>query len=176
LVNDTSTEEEQTLNVAFLESHTYGFNREKGIEVTGSVEFEAGLPVVGKSKVKTQVKGTWKLSTSEESSDEQQVSLVVPVKVPPRTAIRVNVLMLRARLDVKYTATLLYTYPDGATVERTSIGLFTGVNGYEVTTKFEELGQVMNNVEFTPFDPRRGPRREAQYPTVDALGASDGAS
>lgn len=156
LVNTSSQDQEQTVTFRFLQSHTYSFEYERGLDVSLSIEFKAGLPIVGESKIKTEIKGTWKWSTREEESDEQEFTLAVPVKVPARTSIRVSVVALRARLDCPYKAVIEYQYPDGTRQEKTSSGWFSGINGYNVTTKYEQLGTIPETLQVMRFDRLRG--------------------
>lgn len=177
LINKSSLEQTQTLTFRFLQSHTYGFHREKGLEVTEAIEFKGGLPGLGETKLKIEVKGTWKWSTSEEHSDEQEVVVEVPVRIPPESAMRVSVVVLRARLDVPYNAVLTYEFTDGSKVDRSSSGFFSGVNGYNVTTKFEDLGKVAQHLKMRRFDRLAGGvlgnhTPAANAPALEASGGS----
>jgi hypothetical protein len=54
-----------------------------------------------------------------------------------------TVVMLRARIDVPYTAKIETTYADQSKEVAPTSGIFTGVNAYNVVTKFEPLGHVV---------------------------------
>lgn len=88
-----------------------------------------------------------------------------------------SALVLRARLDVPYAATLTYEFADGSKVDRTSSGFFSGVNGYEVTTKFEGLGELAREVKVRRFDWLAGGALCDGAPAhAPALGASAGSA
>jgi hypothetical protein len=140
--NNTGQDQDQKLSFSFIESHTYSFKQERGLKVSESIEFKAGLPIIGESKVAIKVEGSWTFSETHGQSKEHQVSVEVPVKVPAHTAVRVSVIILRAQLNVPFNAVVHYEYPDGSSDDKSTSGLFTGVNGYTVATKFEEIGSI----------------------------------
>jgi hypothetical protein len=151
VTNDTGTPQEQTLHFTFIETHSYKYTKETGLKVSESLEFKAGLPLLGESKVKIEVQGTWKFSEETTSEDETQVALDVPITVPPHTAMQVDVIVLQATLNVPYQAVVSYRHPDGTEFEAHTGGTFSGTNGYGVVTKFTQLG-TPHNVERTPFN------------------------
>jgi hypothetical protein len=154
VVNNSSQEQQQTVTFTFAETNSYHFEQTTGLKVTESVEFTAGLPLVGDSKVAITVEGSWTFTDGTEQTHEQQVSYDVPVTVPPHKSIRVSMVALRARSNVPFSAVVSYAVPNGAAVERTVSGMFVGVNGYNLATKFEEIGTVAEArmVRRTPLD------------------------
>jgi hypothetical protein len=142
VTNITGTDQEQKLAFKFVEGHRYQFTHERGLTVSEEIEFKAGLPILGQAKVTIKAEGTWKYTQEEESTDEHEVSVEVPVKVPARSSIRVSVLMLQARVAVPYSAQIETVYADGTVRTSDTGGLFGGVNTYNLVTKYEDLGTV----------------------------------
>ena len=142
VTNITGTDQEQKLAFKFVEGHRYQFTHERGLTVSEEIEFKAGLPILGQAKVTIKAEGTWKYTQEEESTDEHEVSVEVPVKVPARSSIRVSVLMLQARVAVPYSAQIETVYADGTVQTSDTGGLFGGVNTYNLVTKYEDLGTV----------------------------------
>ncbi|MFO0553808.1 MAG: ETX/MTX2 family pore-forming toxin [Polyangiaceae bacterium] len=138
VLNTTSSEQEQKVTFRFLESHRFTFNYERGFKLTGSIETTAKIPLVGEAKVKIQVETHFKWSSESETSEEREVTIEVPVKVPPFSAVEVEVLLLNARLDVPYRAELMVTHWDGNPVATSAWGMFNGVNAYNVISRYKE--------------------------------------
>lgn len=142
VTNISGVDQEQKLTFKFVEGHRYAFTHERGLTVSEEIQFKGGLPILGEAKVTIRVEGTWKFSEEQESTDEQEVSVEVPVKIPAHQSIRVSVLMLQARVSVPYSAQIETVYADGTTRTESTGGLFGGVNTYNVVTRFESLGTV----------------------------------
>lgn len=142
VTNNTGTQQTQTVTLTFTESQAYSFESTSGLRVQESIEFKAGLPLVGESKVAIEVEGTWTYKDGSETTEEKQVSLQVPVTVPANSAMQVDATLLSATLVVPYTATIAQTYTDGTTTSQTASGTFRGVNAYTVVTKYSPAGQV----------------------------------
>lgn len=143
VTNTSSADQEQKLAFKFVEGHRYLFTHERGLTVSEEIQFKGGLPILGETKVAIKVEGTWKFSQEQEGTDEKEVSIEVPVKIPAHQSIRVSVLMLNARLLVPYSAQIETVYADGTTKTESTDGLFRSVNTYNVVTKFEPLGTVV---------------------------------
>ncbi|AKQ66809.1 hypothetical protein A176_003721 [Myxococcus hansupus] len=142
VTNITSSEQLQTLSFKFVEGHSYSFTHERGLSVSQSLEFKGGLPGLKEGKVAWTIEGSWKYVQEQESTDDSEVAISVPVKVPANSSIRVSVLMLQARISVPYSATIETVYADGTTQTSETGGLFGGVNTYNLITKYEDLGPV----------------------------------
>jgi hypothetical protein len=157
VVNNTAQDQEQTLSFSFIQSHTYSFTQERGLKVSESIEFKAGLPLLGESKIAITVEGSWKFSETDGQSDETEVNVKVPVRVGAFSATQVSVIALRAKLNVPFNAVVRYDYADGSVEEKLTSGLFTGVNGYTFATKFEPIGDIPcpSRVRRVAFNPRR---------------------
>jgi len=133
--NNTDVEQTQKLTFRFVETHTYRFNFERGLKVGVSLDFSGGLPIVGKTKVKIMAEGHWKYSEETATTQQKEVTLELPVRVPAKSQILAETLLLTANLDVPYTAILEVTYWNDEVQTKTTHGQFNGVNAYNVVSK-----------------------------------------
>lgn len=153
VTNLSSIEQEQSVTLTYATTHRYNFTRERGLKVSDSIEFKAGLPIIGQSKIKIAVEGHWKYTEENETSTQEQVEVLVPVKIPPGSSIQVSALVLSGKLDVPYTATLKLTYWNDEVHEHESSGRFIGVNSYNVVTRFDPLGAAAAEIARYPARP-----------------------
>ena len=137
--NDTDVEQSQKLTFRFVESHTYRFSHEHGLKVGIALEFEGGLPFVGETKVKISTEGHWKFSEETASTEQKEVTVELPVRIEAHSRILAETLLLYARLNVPYVATLKVTYWNDEVLTKTTYGEFSGVNCYNVVTKLTKV-------------------------------------
>ena len=138
VTNGSGQDQEQKVAFRFVEARTYRFEREHGSRVGESIEFEAGLPIVGENRAIFPIEGRWTYSEGEDQTSEQEIAVEVPVTVPAHTSLRVSLVVLRGRLDVPYQAVFTYHYADGTTEDRATSGRFTGINGYPRVSHYVE--------------------------------------
>ncbi len=145
--NYLDKEQTQTLTFRLLDAHAYRFEHKEGLEVSESIEYSAGIPEVDQMKVAISVKGTWEYTTAREQVQEAELTLSVPVTIPPNSSVRVSALLLQARLDVPYKVVFWVAYPGREPIKKTASGIFTGVNSYTSVTNFEPLGRPVTQME-----------------------------
>lgn len=139
--NNTGTEQTQKVTFTLSKGNTYSFTRERGLKISESIEFTAGLPLVGESTVEIVVEGSHTYSEESTQEETEEVSLEVPVVLPANTSIEVSAILLQGIIDVPYTVTFEIEYPDQK-VEETASGKFKGVNTLTVTTEYKTIESV----------------------------------
>ncbi|EFM08476.1 hypothetical protein PaecuDRAFT_4665 [Paenibacillus curdlanolyticus YK9] len=136
--NTTGIDQTQVLTLSYSKGVSYSFNTERSLKISETLEFKAGLPLLGETKVKIGVEGTRKYSETNATDDTEELTLEVPVTVPSGKTIEVSAIVMQGKLDVPYTAVFEISYPD-VTVEETVSGIFSSVNSYSVYTEFKLL-------------------------------------
>lgn len=136
--NTTGIDQTQTLTMSYAKGVSYSFTNERGLKISESIEFKAGLPLVGESKVKIGVEGTRTYSQTDAQDETEALTLEVPVTVPSGKTIEVSAIIMQGKIDVPYIAIFEISYP-GATEEETVSGIFSSVNSYSVFTEFKLL-------------------------------------
>ncbi|WP_341277963.1 ETX/MTX2 family pore-forming toxin [Paenibacillus sp. FSL H8-0537] len=138
VTNHSNVQQTQQVTLKFSKSQTYNFKWERGLKVSETLEFKAGLPLVGDTGVKISVEGSRSYSESKTQDESQEVSLQVPVVLPAGATIEVSAILLQGVIDVPYTVTFEVEYPTGKTTE-TASGKYTGVNTFTVNTEYKTI-------------------------------------
>lgn len=138
--NHTDTDQSQVLTLSYTKGLSYSFTKERGLKISESIEFTAGLPLFGDTKVKIGVEGTRKYSQTDSQDESQELTLEVPVTVPPGQTIEVSAIVLQGKIDVPYTITFEISYPgQDQKILKTASGTYSSVNAYTVFTDFKSL-------------------------------------
>lgn len=164
VVNNTGLEQSQTIRFSFIETHSYSFQQERGLTISEEIEFKAGLPLIGESKVTIKVEGSWKFSETSQEGETKEVEVEVPLRVAPYSAVQVKLLVLRGQLNVPFEAVVRYDYPDGSFEDKSTSGLFIGVNEFNSYYVIDPLGTIPEpaQIKRMPFDRMRQTVRAAQ--------------
>ncbi|MWC29581.1 ETX/MTX2 family pore-forming toxin [Paenibacillus sp. MMS18-CY102] len=136
--NTSGIDQTQVLTMSYKKGTSYSFTNERGLKISESIEFKAGLPLIGETKVKIGVEGSRTYSQTDATDESEELTLEVPVTVPTGKTIEVSAIILQGKIDVPYTVTFEITYP-GYTEEVTASGIFSSVNSYSVFTEFKLL-------------------------------------
>ncbi len=95
----------------------------------------------------TTITGSYEYKTGEDKGREDSVEFSFPVRIPAFSTVEAEAIMLRARLDVPYTATFCVEYPGQQPIEKTASGTFINVKAYTVVSKVSPVGTVPKEVK-----------------------------
>lgn len=138
--NNTGQQQEQTVTLKFVQGKKYSFTQSQQTKISESIEFKAGIPEVGSATTKVTIEGTYKFSSDWETEEEDEISVDVPLVVPPYKAYEARVLVLSGSIVIGYSANVVYTYPDGSSETVPVSGYYSCENGWDFLTTAVDLG------------------------------------
>jgi hypothetical protein len=113
VTNNSSAEQSQTLTFKHSVTTTTSCGNSFDIALGAKVEFEAGLPIVAKSKVELSTELKTGFTWGNEKSTTEEYTYECPVVVPAHTRLKATQTIYLGKLNLKYTADLAIAYHDG---------------------------------------------------------------
>lgn len=135
LVNSTAVEQVQSFKYATTKTKTETYSASAGLELSVGYQVEVAAPIVKTTLTYgAKVSTTITFGRTEETSEA--VELDTPVKVPPNSAVKAQVIMKHSKIDVPFRAVFDVKYDDGSTQEVVKTGVYDQVAFYDVDTEF----------------------------------------
>jgi hypothetical protein len=114
-----------TRTIKFTKKTETTWKFELKVAVGLSVQFTAGLPVVGQSTITTSLNVTTTVGTDRKKTEETDDSVEVVLKVPSKSKMGAYVEGSIQKVEVPWTATIITTYKDGSQNVDTIGGIFS---------------------------------------------------
>ncbi|XP_052417817.1 aerolysin-like protein [Carassius gibelio] len=139
--NETSTNQEQTVETSKKVIKTASWSMSESFTKTFSVEVKAGIPGIEEVSTGYSVSVGEESTFSFEYTDERTETLTTTVDVPPKKKVDVDITIGRATFDLPYTGTVIITCKNGSVLEYETSGQYKGVTytDIKVNTKESDL-------------------------------------
>ncbi|XP_018962823.2 aerolysin-like protein [Cyprinus carpio] len=139
--NETSTNQEQTIETSKKVTKTSSWSISYSFTKTFSVEVKAGIPGIIEVSTGYSCSVGAESTYSFEYTDERTETLSTTVDIPPRKKVDVDITIGRAVFDLPYTGTVKITCKNGSVLQYETKGQYKGVTytDFKVNTKESDL-------------------------------------
>lgn len=130
----------KTLKYKHTKSVVGTWNNEIGISVGVETEFQTGIPYIVEGKIKVKFDASYKHSWGGSEGETHEIEDSTEVHVGPKTSLKVQVVVKRARIDVNFTYIIKRLLPDGTVEIQDGLkGVYRNIDSYDsVVDIFEE--------------------------------------
>jgi len=139
VVNKTDAEVTKTSKFEYSITETKEWGNSTSVELGVKTEVSCGVPFIAEGKVEISATVNNTFNFGESSSTTKTFSEEVPIKVPAKSSIRVDMVAQQGSMDVPYTATVTMFFDDGTNISTKISDTYSGVSSYNTTTVFNKV-------------------------------------
>lgn len=130
--NPLDTDVIKTLKYKHTKSVVGTWNNEIGISVGLETVFKTGIPYIAEGKIKVKFDASYKGSWGGSEGETHEIEDSTEVRVPPKTSLKVQVVVKRATINVNFTYNIRRMLTDGTlTIQDGLKGVYHNVESYE---------------------------------------------